>query len=100
MSAFIGRNFFLRSILSTSDQKSFDDLEKDIKDCMQVWRCGSRSHPLIPSHTHSQDTASIPPHTSSQEITSSFVFEQMTSPAKAVPLPDSVKLRKELCRQV
>ena len=40
MSAFIGRNFFLRSILSTSDQKSFDDLEKDIKDCMQVWSCG------------------------------------------------------------
>jgi len=37
MSAFIGRNFFLRSILSTSDQKSFDDLEKDIKDCMQVY---------------------------------------------------------------
>ena len=40
MSAYIGRNFFLRSILSTSDQKSFDDLEKDIKDCMQVWRFG------------------------------------------------------------
>jgi hypothetical protein len=36
MSAYIGRNFFLRSILSTSDQKAFDDLEKDIKDCMQV----------------------------------------------------------------
>jgi hypothetical protein len=96
MSAFIGRNFFLRSILSNSDQKSFDDLEKDIKDCMQVWRCGATAHSL----TCSALTHLRPPHTSSQEITSSFVFEQMTSPAKAVPLPDSGKLRKELCRQV
>ena len=33
-----------------------------------------------------------------QDITSSFVFDQMTSATKVVPLPDSDKLRKELCR--
>ena len=50
MSAYIGRNFFLRSILSTSDQKAFDDLEKDIKDCMQVrgsWLTSSSSSRVI-----------------------------------------------------
>ncbi len=36
MSAYIGRNFFIRSILSSSDQKNFYELQEDIKDIMQV----------------------------------------------------------------
>ena len=63
MSAFIGRNFFLRSILSTSDQKSFDDLEKDIKDCMQVWRCGIYTFPhFTPFLTLTRKTHRPIPH--------------------------------------